>query len=104
LGSLTRKIAVLATLALALALLGAASSGGASSGSLAVKGKASKAKSCKKSAKRHCKRKKRPPNPYLEGQPCVPAQAKAYARYDFLCLPQPQPDGTMQYQLVKSLA
>ena len=103
-GSLTRKIAVLAALALALALLAAAPSGGASGGSIAVKGKASKARSCKKKAKRHCKPKKRPPNPYVEGQPCAPAQAKAYARYDFLCLPQPQPDGTTQYQLVKSLA
>jgi hypothetical protein len=100
---LTRKIAVLAALVLALALLAAAPSGGASGGSNTVKGKASKAKSCKK-AKRHCKPKRRPPNPYVEGQPCAPAQAKAYARYDFLCLPQPQPDGTMQYQLVKSLA
>jgi hypothetical protein len=104
LGSLTRKIAVLAALALALACLTAAApSGAASSGSLAAQGK-SKGKSCKQAkGKRHCK-KKRPPDPYVEGQPCAPAQAKAYARYDFLCLPQPQPDGTMQYQLVKSLA
>lgn len=100
--SLTRKIAVLAALALTLACLTAAApNSAASGGSLAAKSKA-KGKSCKK-AKRHCK-KKRPPNPYVEGQPCAPAQAKAYARYDYLCLPQPQPDGTTQYQLVKSLA
>jgi hypothetical protein len=59
------------------------------------------AKKCKR-GKKHCK--KRPPSPYVEGQPCDPGLWKAYAKYDFLCLPQPQPDGTSPYLLVKSRA
>jgi hypothetical protein len=60
------------------------------------------AKKCKK-GKRRCK-KKRPPSPYVEGQPCDPGLWKAYAKYDFHCLQQPQPDGTSPYLLVKSRA
>jgi hypothetical protein len=60
------------------------------------------AKKCKKHKKK-C-RKHPGPNPYSVGQPCDPSLAKAYAKYGFLCLPQPQPDGTSPYQLVPSLA
>lgn len=60
-------------------------------------------KKCKKSKgkKRKCKRKK--PNPgYYEGQPCDPAKDDHYAKYGFLCLPQPQPDGSAPHLLVRS--
>lgn len=61
-------------------------------------------KKCKKAkGKKKCKKRKGP-SPYVEGQPCDPAKDEAYAKYGFLCLPQPQPDGSMPYLLVKSLA
>jgi hypothetical protein len=63
-------------------------------------------KKCKKGyklKKGKC-RKKKGPNPYVEGQPCDPAKSDHYAKYGFLCLPQPQPDGTTPHLLVKSLA
>jgi hypothetical protein len=90
-----RLTALLAAAVLALTpALAAADSGGAT------------AHTAKKRCKKHKKkcRKHRPPNPYATGQPCDPALAKAYAQYGFLCLPQPQPDGTSPYQLVPSLA
>jgi len=61
------------------------------------------AKKCKHGKTKKGKCKKRP-NPYVEGQPCDPAKDDAYAKYGYLCLPQPQPDGTTPYLLVKSLA
>src|SRR5215210_6559072 len=60
-------------------------------------------KKCKKGyklKKGKC-RKKKGLNPYVEGQPCDPAKSDAYAKYGFLCLPQPQPDGTSPYLLVR---
>jgi hypothetical protein len=63
-------------------------------------------KKCKKGyklKKGKC-RKKKGSNPYVEGQPCDPARSEHYAKYGFLCLPQPQPDGTAPHLLVKSLA
>ena len=64
------------------------------------------AKKCKK-GKKHCKKKpgKKPAaNPFTAGQPCSPSQASTYAKYGFLCLPQPRPDGTTENQLVPSQA
>jgi hypothetical protein len=64
------------------------------------------AHSAKKKCKKHRKKcRKHPgPSPYAVGQPCDPNLAQAYAKYGFLCLPQPQPDGTSPYLLVPSLA
>jgi hypothetical protein len=99
-----RPIVILISLALAAAATvpPAVGSGGGSDGPTAQVAK----KKCKKGfklKKGKCKRRKGP-NPYVEGQPCDPARDEHYAKYGFLCLPQPQPDGTMPHLLVKSLA
>jgi len=70
-------------------------SSGASSAGHAVK----KCKRHKKKCRKHPR-----PNPYSAGQPCDPSLSQAYAKYGFLCLPQPQADGSSPYLLVPSLA
>jgi hypothetical protein len=97
--SIRRPTALFIAAALAASVIAAPANAGSTATGLSV---AHAAKKCKK-GKRHCK-KKRPPNPYVEGQPCDPALWKAYAKYDFLCLQQPQPDGTSPFLLVKSRA
>ena len=101
-----RKRTVLALL-LSLALAAGSLAPGAvgASGSDGPTAQAAK-KKCKKGyklKKGKC-RKKKGPNPYVEGQPCDPARSEHYAKYGFLCLPQPQPDGTSPYLLVRALA
>jgi hypothetical protein len=100
-----RRMAKVLSLLCAVALLAAALAVPAVSAGAPGGPSAHAAKKCKKrhGHKRKC-RKKLPPNPYVAGQPCDPALAQAYARYNFLCLPQPQPDGTTQNQLVPALA
>jgi uncharacterized membrane protein len=95
LAKLTRR---LIAAVLAAALVAAVPTAGAAAGPTAHAAK----KKCKKHRKK-C-RKHPAPNPYSAGQPCDPNLAQAYAKYGFLCLPQPQPDGTSPYLLVPSLA
>jgi hypothetical protein len=93
------SVALAAGAVLPAAISGASGGGDAPTAQVAKK----KCKKGYKLKKGKC-RKKKGPNPYVEGQPCDPAKSKHYAEYGFLCLPQPQPDGTTPYLLVKSLA
>jgi hypothetical protein len=95
LAKLTRRLVAAALSSALVAAVPAA-------GSAAVPTAHTAKKKCKKHRKK-C-RKHRAPNPYSAGQPCDPSLAQAYAKYGFLCLPQPQPDGTSPYLLVPSRA
>jgi hypothetical protein len=96
--TLAKPTRLLAAAALSVALVAAVPAAGSAAAPTAHAAK----KKCKKHRKK-C-RKHPGPSPYSAGQPCDPNLAQAYAKYGFLCLPQPQPDGTSPYLLVPSLA